>query len=197
VGGISHLFTLGRKQIPYPKRRVPHCFQNTRRCTKSKPPVIMKLYCQASGVSVTNKTGSGFHNRIYWTSIQLVTAVHISLTHRHFLRPDTLRLLTTPLSCTPLHSVYSTARTSRKTLSFLDKYSCLLVLLFSAFASGCLRSRCLAMGIYVTIINMQFICIFINFVNSGTPLGTDCDPQFEKQRATRRATHTGLQEGIL
>jgi hypothetical protein len=37
------------------------------------------IYCHVSGVCVTNKTGFGFDDRIYWTFIQPVTRVHKSL----------------------------------------------------------------------------------------------------------------------
>jgi hypothetical protein len=36
-------------------------------------------YCHVPAVCVTNKTGFGFDDRIYWAVIRLVTTVHISL----------------------------------------------------------------------------------------------------------------------
>jgi hypothetical protein len=38
----------------------------------------MNAYSHVSGVCVTNKTGFGFDERIYWTFTQLVTTVHKS-----------------------------------------------------------------------------------------------------------------------
>jgi hypothetical protein len=40
------------------------------------------MYCHLFGVCVTNKMEFGFEDRIYWTFIQLVTAVHKSLSDR-------------------------------------------------------------------------------------------------------------------
>jgi hypothetical protein len=37
------------------------------------------MYCHVCGICVTNKTGFGFYDRIYWTFIQLVTRSHKSL----------------------------------------------------------------------------------------------------------------------
>jgi hypothetical protein len=41
------------------------------------------ICCHVSGVCVTNKTGFGFDDRIYWTVMQLITTVHMSMTHCH------------------------------------------------------------------------------------------------------------------
>jgi hypothetical protein len=51
---------------------------------------------------VSDKTGFGFDDRIYWTSIQLVTTVHYP-THCHLLRVDTLDCW--PHFTTPLYSL--------------------------------------------------------------------------------------------
>jgi hypothetical protein len=36
-------------------------------------------YCHVSGVCVSNKTGFGFDDLIYWTFMKLVTTVHQSV----------------------------------------------------------------------------------------------------------------------
>jgi hypothetical protein len=40
---------------------------------------LIYIYCRVSGVCVTNKTGFGFYDRIYWTFLKLVTTDHKSL----------------------------------------------------------------------------------------------------------------------
>jgi hypothetical protein len=84
-------------------------------------------------VCVTNKTGFGFYNRMYWTFIQLATTVHKSLSDTLSSSSDwTLHgtILTsnwTPLYSSVLLSTPDSARTPRKTPSSVVKSACLLV----------------------------------------------------------------------
>jgi hypothetical protein len=122
---------------------------------------------------VTNKTGFGFDDRIYWIFMQLVTTVHKPLSdtlssssdwtlHGYYsdFQPNSVVLLQfwSELRLT----VPSSARTPRKTQSSVVKNVCLLVrylgvyvlLLLRAYASGmCLSSRCVPMDICITILN--------------------------------------------
>jgi hypothetical protein len=118
---------------------------------------------------VTNKTGFGFDDRIYWTFTQVVTTVHKSPSDTlsssstgHFRLPP--HFTTSLLRCTlsrrlAVSSYNSTARTPRKTPSFVVKSAYLLVhylavevlLLSACVTETCLPTRSLAMGLHVTI----------------------------------------------
>jgi hypothetical protein len=71
--------------------------------------LVTIVYCHVSGVCMTNKTGFGFDDRIYWTCLQQFTNHY--LLHCYLLRLDT-RLLTTlhysivVLRCTPSVLIY-------------------------------------------------------------------------------------------
>jgi hypothetical protein len=57
--------------------------------------IYIYIYIHISGVCVTNKTFLGFYDLIYWTVIQLVTAVRKSLSATPIFRLDTPRELLT------------------------------------------------------------------------------------------------------
>jgi hypothetical protein len=110
--------------------------------------------------------GFGFHIRIYWTFIQLVTPVHksqsdtpSSFSTGHSRLLTTLHNSTTSLRLLTVPSYNSSARTPQKTPPSVVRNACLLVrylardvLLLNAYDSGmCLPSRCLAMNICVTV----------------------------------------------
>jgi hypothetical protein len=113
---------------------------------------IWLMYCHVSGDCVTNKTGFGFDDRIYWTFVQLVTTssqINIWQTVIFFrtghstgtiLTSSWTPLYSVVLRCTPLYSfnsdlnydwlcplINSQARTPRKTPYSVVKNACLLV----------------------------------------------------------------------
>jgi hypothetical protein len=104
------------------------------------------------GVCVTYKTGFGFNDRIYWACIQLVTAFHKSLSSTGH-----SRLLTTllQLHCQLLLAsrYIISGRTTQKTHP-LPSYGYPLFLRIRC-RGICLLSRCLAMGLCVTILKIK------------------------------------------
>jgi hypothetical protein len=67
---------------PTTKQILPNAEGNEARCSKRIVSLFLNTVSviHVSGVCVTDKTGFGFDDRIYWTFIQLITTVHRSVT---------------------------------------------------------------------------------------------------------------------
>jgi hypothetical protein len=109
----------------------------------------LSTYCHIFGVYVTNKTGFGFDDRIYWTFVQLATAFYKSLSSTgHSLLLTTLLF---QLNCQLLFAsrYIASGRTTQKTHPLpTNGYPLLLRIRCGGM---CLLSRCLAMGPCFTI----------------------------------------------
>jgi hypothetical protein len=99
---------------------------------------------------VTYKTGLGFDDRIYWNFIQLVTAFYKAVSSAGHSRLLTTLLL--QLNCQLLLSsrYIASGRATQKT-DPLRSSGCVL-LLRSRCRGMCLLSRCLGMGLCVTVL---------------------------------------------